>query len=332
MSDFLTDAISLYGTIEHDMRHSKEYLANIKFNYVEVMHKYIFLKVLRGDMSEEISSQKEELVKKKEEIERYRRSIESLSADISRATNTLEDQKQKLSQIKEKEFIIRKRIEEAMNKAQAVSQFAEIKQKNSTYLAQIASCTSEIEQRQVNIQTYKRLVEERNRALVQTNSRKSVADERLKDLQQAANQQMVYLYNWYTQFGSVFMRLVGAKIIDIRKSEQKKLQSIYSSTGEEVPDREEKSSLISIKILAKKKNRTAVITLSFVNGKLDAHTIYKTEDTLQIKPQVCDELFSYCQTTNSTKFFLFESINRQMADNVSSSSVFDQPSRVTHHD
>ncbi|KAI5179098.1 hypothetical protein NEFER01_1965 [Nematocida sp. LUAm1] len=109
------------------------------------------------------------------------------------------------------------------------------------------------------------------------------------------------------------MQLVGAKVVDIQHTEQKASSLIYSSTEKDIPKVEEKKSKVTIKILAKKHNRTVIVTLVFLDSKLEGYAIYRTENNLQTAPESCDNLFSYCQRTNSTKYFLFKSIHQQLS-------------------
>ncbi len=56
-----------YGSIEHDMRHSKKYLANLKFNYIELLHKELFLRAVGGEEVPVQGERKSELKRRKQQ-------------------------------------------------------------------------------------------------------------------------------------------------------------------------------------------------------------------------------------------------------------------------
>ncbi|KAI5191526.1 hypothetical protein NEMIN01_1552 [Nematocida minor] len=307
-------SMSIYDTIEHDMRHSKEYLANMKFNYIEVLHKSIFLKRLRGQKEEEeATSQKEELVETKKRIEELRKRFEKISQEVIQLREQAERQENALRATREKEIVMKKRIDEISNTEKTLKKFTEIKREHEFRVEKIRQIKQKIEETENEISAKKQTVNTKLSAKESLMSQKTFLQERLKDLQKTANQQLVYQYNWYKQFISVFYKLVGIRVIDVRQSIHKHQEAVYTSIENGKKEKKENTNEISIKLLSKQKEKTVVITLVFVDGKIHGHTIHKTEGTSQIEPISCSSLFNYCKKVNSTKYFIFESIYQQLS-------------------
>lgn len=300
-----------YDTVEHDMRHSKEYLANIKFNFVEIIHKVIFLQKLKGNVIQ-MEPVKDLLIKKKEEIEKMRKKLEILSERMADVSISLEEKKKELIRIKEQEHIMLKRIEGASSKEQTIRHISKIREQHKKDLECIERIKEEISDKNKENRRRKETYDRKKSYFAEICRRREEIENKLEVLQKDANQQMVYQYNWYKQFSSVMKNLIGAKIIDVQQIEQKQPSSVYSSINGETQAAEEKIRRTSIKILAWHKDRTAIITLAFVDGKFDSYSIYRTKNNVQIPTAECQELFTYCQRTNSVKLFLFEGIAHQI--------------------
>ncbi|KFG25433.1 uncharacterized protein NESG_02207 [Nematocida ausubeli] len=307
-------SMSIYDTVEHDMRHSKEYLANMKFNYIEVLHKSIFLKRLRGQQGSEVPNCKDELVATKKQIEEFRRRFEKISHEVSALREEAEKQESILRSAKEKETLLVKKIEEIASTEKTLKAFSEIKEDHEERVREIAQVHSSIEDLEKRIDQQTQLLSTKTTMKETLSGQKISLQERLSDLQKTSNQQLVYQYNWYKQFMSVLYKLVGIRVIDVRQSIHKHQETIYNSTEDREQKKKENTNEISVKLLSKQKDRTVVITLIFINGKLNSYMFHKTEGALQIEPACCNELFEYCKKVNSTKHFIFEGMHQQLAD------------------
>ncbi|KAI5140643.1 hypothetical protein NEPAR04_0384 [Nematocida parisii] len=312
-------SMSIYDTIEHDMRHSKEYLANMKFNYIEVLHKSIFLKRLRGQPDEEVLSSKEELVSTKKQIEEFRKKFEKISHEVYCLREEAEKQERILRTTKEKEALLKKRIEEITNTEKTLKAFAEIKTDHELRISAMAQTQKTIEETERKLSAQADGLTTKTTLKESLFTQKANLQSRLKDLQKTSNQQQVYQYNWYKQFMSVLYKLVGIKVIDVRQSVHKQQEAVYNSTEDREQKKKENINEISVKLLSKKKGKTIVITLIFIDGKINNYTIHKTEGAAQIKSVCCNELFNYCKKVNSTKYFIFEGIYLQLFDPVQGS-------------
>jgi len=311
-----SESMHMYDTVEHDMRQSKEYMANVKFNFIEVFHKLRFLKKLKGDApseEERPEESKEKLQLVKKEAEKIRASIEQISKEIADKKNLLKRKSADLAEKSEKQSALIKRVQEIEEKERIVREFVEIKQENE----KVQQRTKRLLEEKSGMKTLKERKSEQIAAKRETaetlRRERGRREERLQLLQKEANQQMVYLYSWYRQFGTVYTRLVGLKVIDVRQSRHRQVQEVYASTeGKSAPEKEEQNSEINVKIISKKDGRAAVLALVFVDGRMESYSVHKTEDSAQTQATNCDELFQYCRKINSNKFFVFESINQQM--------------------
>lgn len=304
---------SIYYTIEHDMRHSKEYLANMKFNYIEVLHKSIFLKRLRGQREEDpIQRKKEELVETKKRIEEMRKKFERISHEISVLREQSKEQEATLRERKEKETILKKRIEEISNTKETIKKFTEIKKDHEAREIRIREIKEKIEKEENRLKVERKELETKQLVKDSLLVQKDSLQDRLKTLHKTSNQQLVYQYNWYKLFLNVFYKLARIRVIDVRQSTHRHQGTIYTSTEDKEKKKKESIDEIAVKLLSKKGERTVVITLSFVDGKLDGYNIHRTEGTSQIEPVSCDKLFQYCKKVNSVRYFIFESIDSQL--------------------
>ncbi|KAH9386878.1 uncharacterized protein NEMAJ01_1774 [Nematocida major] len=305
--------MSIYDTIEHDMRHSKEYLANIKFNFIEVLHKSIFLKRLRGQEESEGTGCKEALVGAKKQIEDLRKQFEKTSHDVAFLRGEAEKHESMLRTTKEKEMILKKRIDEITQTEKTLSAFSEIKKDHEVRAESIRKLRLKIEDAENKVKACRQATDAKDVVRESLVLQKTDLQARLKDLQQTANQQLVYQYNWHKQFVSVFYKLVGIRVIDVRQNVHKHQETTYSSAENREQKKKEDINEISIKLLAKRDERTVVITLIFVDDKIHSYTVHKTEGVAQIEPLQCDLLFEYCKKMNSIKHFIFESFHQQLS-------------------
>lgn len=309
-----SQSLSIYDTIEHDMRHSKEYLANIKFNYIEVLHKSIFLKRLRGQTETEVESSKEALVETKKQIEEQRKKFEKISEEVMLLREKEEKQENALRRAREREALLKKRINEITKTEKTLKEFSEIKRDHGVRMESVKNLREKITKAESTLKVGKTSVESKAPIKDSLIQQRAHLQERLKDLQKTANQQLVYQYNWYKQFMSLFYKLVGIRVIDVRQSVYKHQETTYNSTEGRGQKKKDDTNEISIKFLSKKNESTVVITLIFVDGKVCKYGVHKTEGTLQIEPVSCDTLFNYCKKVNSTKYFIFESIYQQLSN------------------
>ncbi|KAI5188485.1 hypothetical protein NECID01_0116 [Nematocida sp. AWRm77] len=304
--------MNMYDTIEHDMRHSKEYLANIKFNFIEVYHKFVFLKRLKGEKPEESTQKKEDLQRVKGLVEGSRQRIEGLSQEIALFAQKLGSKDAEVRELKEKEMLLQRRVEAAAAKAKVVKEYVDVKEKNTRVLAQIEALKTEIEHTKKDLQAKAARAEARKKLLEKAREERVRSEEKLDTLQKIANQKLVYQYNWYNHFSTLLYKMLGVKVIDVRQSVHRPQHSVYTSLRETSAEAQEQTNEITVKLLAKKKERTVVLTLSFVNGHVHSYAVHRTEGVAQVPPSSCEELFKYCKDTNSIKFFIFESVSLQL--------------------
>ncbi|OAG29965.1 hypothetical protein NEDG_01512 [Nematocida displodere] len=299
------EGTSMYDTIEHDMRHSKEYLSNIKFNYIEILHKSILLnKVVDSTESVEKEAIKPKLIQRKKEVEGVRETIERLSKEEYFLKRELEERVQVLAQSRAQEAAVLRRIEELLKQEKTLKEFAEIKENNEDNLKDIKELAQQIEQADRQREVSQETLQSMRAQLKTSQIRKVELEQTLQTTEKVENQQIIYQYSWYKKFYSLFTAILGVKVVDVREVEHKVPESTYNSTCTAPCTPKVHENDVSVKILAKKQDQMISIGLLFVDGKVSSYTIHATP-SIHLSPAI-DELFAYCKYVNSTKFFLLE--------------------------
>ncbi|KAI5179606.1 hypothetical protein NEOKW01_0069 [Nematocida sp. AWRm80] len=221
-----------FMTIEHDMVYSKEYLSNIKFNYIEVLHKYIFLHKL-NNLNVPVTRRKEELKSIKGEVftitnriadlsssiyQEYRRNIEEYNRYSSKAQE-YEEILMNIDKLKYKLGVYTK-YSKLVNK---IEQYNQSNQEIYQRIGQLTKYNNEEIQESIRAIRSKRIEIESKHSCISGNS-------------------IYYVYKYNKYIYSILHSIIGVKIVDVR----------YNGTG------------ILIKLLS----NGSVIDIEYNNGEL----------------------------------------------------------------
>lgn len=299
-----------YETIEHDMRYCKEYLTNLKFNYIELTHKEIFLRAIIGGhrggearedgQGEEV---KEKLKEKKREIRRMEEDMERLSREIYEEERLLGARKKALSETKALQSDLVRRIHDIEKREEALRRYNEIKKEEEAKVARINSLVVEIDDKKKSAHAREKAVADKRRALECLREKKAFFRRRIELFEQRRSAPVFYLYNWYRTFTAVFSKCLGAKIGDVKKAKHRPETSILQMAQEKEPE-EALADEITVTVIAVLEGNASIpIAISFVDGRLHGVTINGASPNGNSA-----DLLSYCKRVNSAKFLLFESL------------------------
>lgn len=305
----------VYDTIEHDMRHSREYLSNVKFNYIEVLHKVIFLEKIKGPYKKGLPDPrntsannlmvKKSLIEAKEEVESLRSEMEKLSYDFAQTSASLHKAATDLANLQAKQAEIRRRIEEAQGKERAIRECEALEAEKERKRREKEETRKEIEE--LLSETQKKEREQTLAAQDLATCTQSLVQKRrsLQALEQAANKHIVFQFEWYSRFSPAFFSLTGIRVLEVGKIERHHVETKYASINHKAEHKTEKASEVVVKMQIQKSGETHMLTLSFLEGAVHSYALETSSSTTCPNEKVA-ELFRYCEKLNALRFFIFQ--------------------------
>lgn len=296
---------SLYETIEHDMRYSKEYLANLKFNYIELAHKELFLRKLGGAEEEGAdlpgAEIKDRLCGKKKEVELVERQMEQLSREIHDENLLLCQRREALQRMAEEEAAASARIDELVRREEKLRRFNVIKKEGEEKVQRIESVVLEIEEKKRALSKLMRAISEKKQLLEAAQREKEKGKRHLELLNLRTNAKILELYSWYRNFNLVFRRLFGIQIESMKSSARQKERAMCPSPHDPILPANSEDCAIDVEVaLLLREGHTFSVTLAFLDGKFAGCS------ACQVLGTDISSLVGYCKEINSPKFLLFE--------------------------
>jgi chromosome segregation ATPase len=290
-----------YGSIEHDMRHSKECLANLRFNYIELLHKEIFLRALGGEEVPVQRERKGELKKRKEEIDGMDEEMEQLSRSIYEERKSLGERKEHLEEMRQKERNMAKRLGEVAKRRELLERVRGLRREEEGNVEKISRVVVDVDNLRARVQEKEKENAERKRRVADVRAKRTLLEKKVRAIEERRSAESLYLYHWHRQFNDVATRLLGLSVEGVERNEYRR-EGVFSSSGEGSNEVHSSEITVSVKMVLGKK--AVPLQIVFTDGRLSGVS-FVGESPLKGKT---DSLLSYCILVSSVKYMLFEMV------------------------